>query len=470
MLHDADITMIVGLTGSGKSYHCVKWMIEFVVRERRPVYTNQPMRWKELRAYLAKKHGPEISNLIRPLTHELFEAFMQRVTEQATFIRKFREKLASEGSPLLDDEEALIEAEQNAWAQHAGEEVWSNRYGENFQRANSIPPTACILIDELHEWYPSKTYQGKDGENKWVLDFMTMHRHTMHKLIFATQRSMQISHTIRNLAHTWYFVLNKRDQRLLWGIRFEHIGNRFPAWKTVIGIRRYTAHDIGPDGQPKPGAKPVSDSAIFASMPHNLYIFGLYNSVSRLGSEAVIKKALAKVRAEAGLDPQGRTPDENKAAQKRARQEKSLMVRTIRLFLGMFKSMAKATLFIAIGFGIAKLASRDWNVTTIDSNTTQTNAGEEPAELEDPYAQWPTLESITSEFVRLDGHRYSVGTTIRGHTLQAISVPARGVLWLHDDTLSVQRLAESRPTLLGPAARVRSLVAGDFAGSDPADQ
>lgn len=468
MLHNADITMIVGLTGSGKSYHCVKWMIDFVVTERRPVYTNQPMRWKELHAWLEKKHGPEVANLIRPLTHRLFESFMERVTKQAAFLREFREDLASEGSPLLEDDEARFEAEQVAWREHAGEDVYANRYGASFKEANSIPPTACILIDELHEWYPSKTYQAKDGESKWVLDFMTMHRHTMHKLIFATQRSMQVSHTIRNLAHTWYFVTNKRDQRLLWNIRFEHVAKWFPSWKTIIGIRRYTAMDIDPSGAPKVGAKPVSDDAIFASFPHNLWVFGLYDSHSRLGSEAVIMKALAQVRAEAGLDPEGRTPSEVAAAEARAKKEATLMHKTIRLFLMFIKRLTWAVALVAIGFGLAKFTGREWNV--MKTEQAQKTESEAPTEPEDPYANWPTLDSITTSYARVGGSRVFTGSSYRGHTLQAISVAARGVLWLHDDTLSVQRVGDPRPTILGPAARVRSLVATSFFDTDSADE
>jgi hypothetical protein len=444
-------------------------MIDFVVNERRPVYTNQPMRWKELRAWLEKKHGPEVANLIRPLTHRLFETFMERVTKQAAFLREWREDLASTGSPLLEDDEARFEAEQAAWREHAGEDVYSNRYGENFQQANSIPPTACILIDELHEWYPSKTYQGKDGESKWVLDFMTMHRHTMHKLIFATQRSMQVSHTIRNLAHTWYFVTNKRDQRLLWNIRFEHVAKWFPSWKTIIGIRRYTAMDIDPSGAPKIGAKPVSDDAIFASFPHNLWVFGLYDSHSRLGSEAIIMKALAQVRAEAGLDPEGRTPSEVAEAEARAKKESTLMHKTVQLLLTFLKKLTWAAVLIVIGFGLAKFTGREWNVSKTEQTAKQTES-DAPTEPEDPYAAWHTLDSISNDYARLGGTRVFIGSTHQGHTLQAISIPARGVLWLHDDTLSVQRVGDARPTVLGPASRVRAIAARFTRDGDTTDE
>ena len=70
------IELVTGIPGSGKSFHMVERLVDWVLKEQRPVYTNLPLCWRVLRKYLKIKGGEHCAGLIHELTEERFNTFI----------------------------------------------------------------------------------------------------------------------------------------------------------------------------------------------------------------------------------------------------------------------------------------------------------------------------------------------------------------------------------------------------------
>jgi len=278
------LEVLEGRPGSGKSFYCCKRIMAAIIEERRPVFTNCPLRFRVFKRYLFLRGGADgqkLANLLSHLTQEHFNAFLKRAKLRAEFLDRAREEARALGRRRSDA--ALLEPFFAA----AGPDVVSGK------GANWIPPFSLIVIDEAHHWFPA-TAQVARIESPDLLSYLTMHRHHLHSLIFATQNRMQLSITIRRLASSFWHIRNRRDDKVAWGLRLGHFG------VSAFGYARYTPEQE--DARDAEGSAPAEQRTVLPWLPSERWVFRLYDSFTHLGGFRAMERRLASVRDEAGVN------------------------------------------------------------------------------------------------------------------------------------------------------------------------
>lgn len=278
-----DVEIYTGLMGAGKSYCAVREMVRILVEERRPVYTNLPIRWRVMRQYLRNRGGEELAALCFPLTEEHFRRFVDRQHKRM----QLRERVKLE-----------CQAVGQAFRERAFAATWREQAGEDVVRgveANWIDPLAVIIIDEVHHWFPQQT----QAVNKEFLQrYLTMLRHHLHRLVVISQNPMQVDISFRRLASYYVDIRAQAEEKLAWGLRSKHLGVR------GIRLERFTA-DVYDDERARKTVGPLSSSLVFERLPHNRWVFRLYDSFTHVGGVRAMQRRLREVRREAGLSEDG---------------------------------------------------------------------------------------------------------------------------------------------------------------------
>lgn len=269
---DYGIQVIEGLPGSGKSFFCIdRLLLPAIMKAHRPVYTNLPVRWRVLRAFLYKRGGSKLAGLIRPLDADGLMRFAERFDTRARLVETLKaqrvehyrvDALADEQlGPTITDGEGL----------------------------NWIPRGSVIIVDEAQKWFPM-AHQSK--EPLAFMRYLSMHRHAWHKLFFVTQERGRISKNIRAMADKFWVVRNQKEDCLAWGIRFKHLG------LNAFGYAAYTSDQLlGRTNE----TKPAENYVVFPTMPNKRWIFRLYDSFTQSGSVACAAKELEAIRKEVGV-------------------------------------------------------------------------------------------------------------------------------------------------------------------------
>lgn len=259
---------MTGIPGSGKSFHMVERLQSWVLKDKRPVYTNLPLVWRVLRKYLEIKGGAECAGLIHELTEDRFNKFIVGFGERQKMISEAISEGSSRGKATKDWQD-----------QNAGFEEWW------------IPAGSIIAIDEAHHWYPNPALSNvRKREPESLMTYLTMHRHGQYLLVIATQAERQLSTTIKSLCSTRY-VVKRWDRQPLWegGISLEFIG--FP-------ILRYEEYQGEEDPEK---TKPLKIFTRFPKLPMYQYIFRLYESFTHSGGKHEAVNAVNAKRLEAGI-------------------------------------------------------------------------------------------------------------------------------------------------------------------------
>jgi hypothetical protein len=275
-LPDVGVWVIEGLPGSGKSFYAVRSLLDWVLVERRPVFSNLPIKWRVLRKYLAVRGGPTYANLVYELTRDHFARFIDRSCRK----QKLRQELQTTGR---DGRPLSHQQLQDRYTAELGPDVYRGA------GANHVPPGAVLIIDEAQLWYPMKD-QAREDPN--LLGYLSMIRHHVHLGVFITQEAGRISKSIRVMAQRFVRVRDKGDDKFAWNIRFRHVGIR------GIGYAIYNGDALNDRAL---DSEPVANFALYPWLPSERVIFRLYSSFTHIGSLSRTIAALRQARAESGV-------------------------------------------------------------------------------------------------------------------------------------------------------------------------
>lgn len=234
---DSGIYGVIGKPGSGKSYWCAKQILTHAALDRRPVYTNIPIRLKRMRAYIVMRtQGPKavrrsLSKLIRPtLTKQHFGRFCERLSWISDRIEELKDEWEGYGEL---DEQVEEELEDGFWKQALLES--DDEFGPPVYagcKANWFPPGSVLFLDEVHKWFAAKNYR---DEPKYVLDMTSMHRHLQLMIYVVTQRWMNASLSFRSMSIELIRCVNYARVPLLgplrlhaWGLNLFRVGRCLP--------------------------------------------------------------------------------------------------------------------------------------------------------------------------------------------------------------------------------------------------
>lgn len=479
------VTIGEGLPGSGKSYWLTKEVIRVIVEQRRPVYTNGPLRFRVVRQYLRNRGGEELARLIFPLTKEHFEAFLARQLKRAEFAFKLKEQCRLLDRPLPD---SLL---QRLWVEHAGPDVESAEpvivqvpivsadslvavAGGTFglpMRAvrrlskvepNWIPQNAVIMIDEAQTWYPGQRVEGKaaaPGALTLLVSYLSMHRHHLHDLYFFTQNRMNIANVIRDLAKEWVVVRDRGNDVLFWGLRLRHLGIRLSAYV------RYTADQMGASNP-----VPYEDRSVSLASRRHRWVFRLYESFVHAGGLKNMRRKLRAVRRKQGVCEYDKgdvivEPDPSGGyLVRRFGVDHFTPVEKVERGMGMFKRVGITAVLLMVGFGVG-LGARDPKPPTPAVVT----AAAPVVAVDAAWYEGHKLGMFSRSGVVVDGRLCKVGGMInegkRAANLVGVEMRSKRALWLVDDELWLWATGKT-PVSLGPASAVmeRYRQARDDAG------
>jgi hypothetical protein len=289
------IEIIEGLPGSGKSFFAMKRLIDTVRIDKRPIYTNLPVRWRVFRQWLRNRGreiaagkpesaqrvvGEALANLIVPLTREHFERFIERQKKLSDMRDAYKTRCFQLKRPFRS----------GRFERHVQNRRFLGPHILHGPNANWIPFAARIVIDEAHKWY---SMQNQKNETASLLAYLTMHRHHVHDIWLITQDAMQVSISFRRLARHYWRVRERGDDPIAWGVKLKDIGFRGFAYE------RYTAEAL--EARSKEMSAPSEMRTIFPWLPSERWIFRLYESYTHVGSPRQMRKQLQAVREAAGI-------------------------------------------------------------------------------------------------------------------------------------------------------------------------
>lgn len=278
------VTIVEGLMGAGKSFWCVGEVLRILEYERRPVYTNLPLRWLVFRQYLRLKGGAKLAGLVHPLSREHFAAFCER--QHARMLLRERMK-------------ARKQQRGQRWSEARFDRVWVRVAGPDVlegPRANWIEATACIFIDEVRHWYPMEDQKSEDA--RALAGYLAMLRHHLHRLVVVSQDRMQVAIAFRRLAQRYVQVRQRGEDTIAWGIRFKHLGIK------AIGWGEWTAEQESSPGSME-GTRPIRQGTIVHWAPWERWRFRLYDSFTHVGGVRRLRRQLNAARVRAGLPAEG---------------------------------------------------------------------------------------------------------------------------------------------------------------------
>jgi len=282
------VEVIHGLPGAGKSYLAVRRIVDAALSERRPVYTNLPVRWRVMRAFLKVRGGESYANLIRPLTEDHLRRFITRQTER----QQFREEL------LLE-----CRAAGRPWRESEADRRWLDRAGPDVTEgpeANWIPALAYVVIDEVHHWFPQ---QSQAANGKFLQGYLTMIRHHLHQVVVISQNPMQVDLAFRRLCLYYMEVKQMGDEKLFFFIRWKHVGIK------AIGFEK-VHKDVIDDPRLRASMPPIDSGIVSPRARANRVYFRLYDSFTHIGGKRRLLRTLKEQRVKAGLTEDGKPIEE----------------------------------------------------------------------------------------------------------------------------------------------------------------
>lgn len=421
------VEIVAGPMGSGKSLQSVEKVVEIITTERRPVFTNLPIKLRVLREYLRVKHGPAYASLIYTLSEDHFKNFIERQHQQMQLRKKLEDKWARRGRPLMHGRVSRI------FQRIAGQPIYSGPI------ANDILPTSYVVIDEAHHWFPM---QGGKPVDEVLQRYITMCRHHMHQVVLITQAPMQLAMSARRLASLYTICRNKANDKIVWGVRFKHLGLK------SLGRETWRADDVT-NGVPSQFAEPMISHAIHLQFPRAQTLFRLYSSFTHLGSPRRMMNSLNEVRRTHGIYDEDRAIRERSAIVKRERPMKigRVVGRTI-------YRVSIAAIFVVIGVAVG----RGMSPKAAPQADQEGVAFTVPDEMR--------LTARAKDRWRVGGKWYGVGDNFEGATVVAVAADGlmldhRGVWYAYgkqglvrvgstdqlvpaDDTATVGRAVRSR--------------------------
>lgn len=442
-IEEQSIILACGLPGAGKSLYGVQVLINAILNERRPVYTNLPIKWRVMRQYLRVVGGSQkyadllyqlwdngrfdpMTGAVRP-DHERhqFGAFIHRAKKYA----ELREMMRSQNRNINVSEREIYETFVQRWGEHV----------TRGPAANWIDPHALIIIDEGHHWYAQQTQQSEPEE---LRAYLTMHRHHQHSILLLTQDPMQVSISFRRLEAYRWMIRKRGEDKLAWGLKFKHFGLK------GLGYAKYTRDQI--DGRrPTDELDPVEQFTVFPGLPNMQVYFRLYSSFTHQGSLRRQRRELERARIAAGLDAQGFDLDEPEESEHMTKKKKGFGPFLVRAS----KRLAVAVVLIAIG---AVWATREPQIAEVLGATTQS---------EEPQVEWSEWTGLGRDYIRYGGRRMSPGDEHMGQRLLAFIRREKLAVFSADGYVWLWTFGDEQPSCMGRVGTVRTALADLFDGA-----
>jgi hypothetical protein len=418
---DFGVEVTEGLPGSGKSFFELSRTLDWILQEQRPVFTNLPIRFRVLRHWLKHRYGEAYARLIFPLTEQHFRRFLKRSKLRAKERDAARLEATKLGKALSN------EAFDRAFAAAHGPDVYAG------PDANWIYPTACIIIDEGHHWFPMSDQKNETPE---LLGYLTMLRHHLHKLVIVTQDRMQVSITFRRLCQSFWAVRNRGEDKVAWGIKCRHLGITGFAY-----VRRTPDQEAGFKGDDVMSAY-AEQRIVWPWLPSERWKFRLYDSFTHIGSKRRMEAVTRRLRESLQLPP-------IQSAASRAARSAPEMIRTF----SMLGILVVLTIFAAAIGGLVGYKARP--VESAASVAPLTGK---------------KLTGVSDGSITVSGKRVPVGGVVDGVRVVTASRAGRRALLLRgDDELWVWRVGSDAPTRAGSlrakwAAAARAAQLGTGSG------
>lgn len=173
------LSLIVGKPGSGKSYFAVSRIIQdledwarYELEHEKPfdrtLWTNIPLDVEEICIYLSEKLDAKID--ATPYVNVLDDSFFQE-----------------------DD-------------------------GHKVEWWEKFPPGALIVIDEVHHYLGEEQTYSRDTYRQHFRDYVSMHRHKQHDIMFLTQSTENLMPTVLRMAEDAYIISNLKSMSWPWPI------------------------------------------------------------------------------------------------------------------------------------------------------------------------------------------------------------------------------------------------------------
>ena len=409
----------IGLPGSGKSSAALREVYRVISEERRPVFTNLPLRWRVFRTHLRHIGGEPLAGLLYELTEDHLSRFLERHHLMHTFIAAEKSRCAAEGVPYRE------KRTHNLFRHWHGPHVLR---GVN---ANWIALGSVIVLDEVHKWYPGMVTRGTAKETPHLREYVTMHRHSGHRIIWITQAAVQVTKTLRDNTKYYWEVRNLAEHSLCGPIRMGHLGLK------ALGYVKRTAEQV--DGTvPVDQMAPLEQRVIFTWLPKHAWYFRLYDSFSHTGGVRRMAAALRQGRVDAGLEEDGRFRTEPRDPDAPPPLPKDLAVlKFIR------RLVVRTAVLAAVGL-LAWLYGR---------GTAPVEVPEDEAQLLVQLAEPPPpsgrFSGVGDTWVRLDGRRVFEGDDWGQFSLWSVDRSGRRALFIGDGVVWLWELGSPQGERLG---------------------
>ena len=448
--HDAahGIEIIEGLPGSGKTFFAVKRVLRVIREQKRPVYTNLPLRMKVVKARLRNIGGEELASLIRPLNEHHWRSYLRRHQEYTELLERHAKiSPADEDEKFIQDlAEVTGRTPEAIRAQHSihpnqMRAYFISKHGDDVYEgpeANEIPAFAVIVIDEVQNWH-SMIDQSRDPDRQKLLQYISKHRHSLHWLWVITQDCRNISIEFRRQAHSIWKVMSLGDQQLAWGLKFKHLRINATLYK------RYTHEQW--EMKDRNGDTNAETFILYTKLPWLRKIYRYYEPFTNSGSKKQLEKQLQKARRKAGLSETGLTREEEMKLRKQAtfisRLGRKVMKRAIQLGL----------ILLAFIVGFTANKNKEGDIAN-DGDDQVAQAVQNTQER----VSWPRW-TIAGKQPWIGGQKRAIGDDVGNGALYRFSNPTGDVLVLvRDDAYWVWNYGEQQPRRVGDVQAVRNAV------------
>lgn len=320
-----NVEIYTGVMGAGKSLLAVDRILDIIQIEKRPVFTNLPIKHAVIRKYLRIKSGPEFASLIYPLAKDHFQRFIERQHLRMEMRETMHARSVEQSKSM-----SMVRLNLDFEREH-GVDLYRGA------QANSIHPCSYVIIDEAHHWYGIE--DGKDADAE-LRRYLTMCRHHMHNVILITQHPMQMVVCTRRLT-TKFTICSRMDHvKLAGSLTFKNLG------VPVLVRRTYSSNDIY-NGELRTDAEHLDSKILYLRSARVRVLFRLYSSFLHIGSPRAMLRKADDVRRTHGI-----YEVVERLAQEAREAKKGRFVRMIKSFMKMGFRLSFAVLFLIAGYSI----------------------------------------------------------------------------------------------------------------------
>lgn len=439
------VEIMEGLPGSGKTFFAVRRALRVIQEQKRPVYTNLPMKFRVVKQRLRNLGGEELANLIRPLTEGHWRRYLRRHEAYADLLEKHAKIKPADAEPEIIAELSEVTGkpaerirQQQSFHSNQMRALFVKRNGPDIYEgpdANEIPAFSVICIDEVQNWH-SMIDQSKDPDRQRLLQYISKHRHSLHWVWVITQDTRNISIEFRRQAQSIWSIMSLGDVKLAWGLKFKHLRINATIYK------RYT-HDQY-EMKERNGDVRAETFILYTKLPWLRKIYRYYEPYTNSGTKRQLQKQLARSRRKAGLSESGLT----KSEEMRLKKKVTILSKVTRYLMIRAAILAAVILAFVVGY-TSKPKENGETVDAVDVQAAQANQETKRS------VEWPEW-TIAGQQPWIGGKRLSVGDTLaNGARLDYIGGGGASLVLVRDGTVWLWEYGKPSPRAVGALGEVR---------------